>query len=538
MVLNFCGVCYTDNSKILEAEILLYSDPDSAYAILSSIQHPENMSRADYAAWCLHYTHAQYKCYQEIASDSLIRIALEYFNGSKINKYSGMAYYLSGCISDLHQDREKAMLAYENAIHILKHTEEYNILGLSLFNKGYIYKQNEIYREAYDNFKNSLELFQKTENKRYLIPAYFEISNTLFHLDAPLDSIMYYSNKALDLANEIEHTSLKYQIISRQGELLSDVDYRTATNYLLAGYNNLEHLRNRNASFLAYTYSHMGMSDSVMYYHNLTKPDSIEDEAEILRYLAEARVFSNEKEYKNAYNSIERAYFKQDYIFRHKLQQQLYLTDKQFDLTEKEKENTKLIISNRNKVIAIGILIIGVLAILLILTLAVINHRKKQTAYRINQQKLVFELRNRQLELEKKKELLMSKLKQRIELTLQFHNLEQKRVRTSKSDDLLAMITDQIMLKESEWAYYIDEADSIFGNKLSVLQSKYSELTAHDMIVIVLICLEIGVPDSCNLLNTSKNTMYIRRKRIKKRLGIDSEADLSAWLYNYVVDES
>jgi len=134
--------------------------------------------------------------------------------------------------------------------------------------------------------------------------------------------------------------------------------------------------------------------------------------------------------------------------------------------------------------------------------------------------------------------LLMSKLKQRIELTLQFHNLEQKRVRTSKSDDLLAMITDQIVLKESEWAYYIDEADSIFGNKLSVLQSNYSELTAHDMIVIVLICLEIGVPDSCNLLNTSKNTMYIRRKRIKKRLGIDPEADLSAWLYNYVVDES
>ena len=496
------------------------------------------MSRADYAAWCLHYTHAQYKCYKEIASDSLIRIALEYFNGSKVNKYSGTAYYLSGCISELHQDREKAMLAYENAINILKHTEEYNILGLSLFNKGYIYKQNEIYREAYDNFKNSLELFQKTENKRYMISAYLEISNMLLQLNAPFDSIMYYSNKALDLANEIEHASLKYQIISRQGELLSDVDYRTATNYLLAGYNNEPFLQKRNASFLAYTYSHMGMSDSAMYYLDISKSGILDTESEIFRYLAQAKIYDNESNYKKALHSMEKAYLKQDTVFRNKLQKQLYHIDKQFDLTEKEKENTKLIISNRNKVIAIEILIIGVLAILLILTLAVINHRKKQTAYRINQHKLEFELRNRQLELEKKKELLMSKLKQRIELTLQFHNLEQKRVRTSKSDDLLAMITDQIMLKESEWAYYIDEADSIFGNKLSVLQSKYSELTAHDMIVIVLICLEIGVPDSCNLLNTSKNTMYIRRKRIKKRLGIDSEADLSAWLYNYVVDES
>ena len=55
MVLNFCGVRYTDNSKILEAERLLYSDPDSAYDILSSIKYPESMSHADYAAWLYNY---------------------------------------------------------------------------------------------------------------------------------------------------------------------------------------------------------------------------------------------------------------------------------------------------------------------------------------------------------------------------------------------------------------------------------------------------------------------------------------------------
>lgn len=427
------------------------------------------------------------------------------------------------------------MLAYENAINILKHTEEYNILGLSFFNKGYLYKQNEIYDEAYDVFKESLELFQKTENKRYLISAYFEISNTLLQLDAPLDSVMSYSNKALDLANEIEYAPLKYQIISRQGELLSDVDYRTATNYLLAGYNNEPFLQNRNASFLAYTYSYMGMSDSAMYYHRLTKPERIDIQSEVFRYLVEARIFSNGKEYEKAYHAMEKAYSKQDSLFRNKLQQQVYLVDKQFDLTEKEKENAALKASNGRKIIILSVLIIVILTIFLILIIFIGYHKKKQADHTLYLYELQCELRNRQLELEKKKELLLSNFKQRIEFSVQFNQMQQNN--TFKNNDLLEIIREQIVLKELEWSYYIDEADKIFEGKLAVLQHDFPDLTMHDMIVIVLMCLGIGVPDSCNLLNVSKNTLYTRRKRIKKRLEVDSELDIVEWLQDFVAPD-
>jgi hypothetical protein len=358
----------------------------------------------------------------------------------------------------------------------------------------------------------------------------------LWMQDYPLDSIMYYSNIALNLARETNNSKLTYEIISKQGEMYSRVDMRKGIDYLLTGFNNLPKKRNRNAAFLAHTYSRMGMSDSAKYYLNITKPDSLHPEAEVLRNLIKADIFKYNCDYKSAVLVLEKAYLTMDTVFKMKLKKQLYRIDKQFDLTEKERENAQLKISNRNRIITIGILIIGILTVLLAFLLAIIRHRKKQAINKIEQQKLKYELEKRQLEIESKKALLLSKLKQKIDITLQFMRFEQNGAKSFDKEHLLDIINDHVILKESEWPYYISETDAIFGNKLTTLQYAYRELMPADMIVIVLICLEIDVPDSCSLLNTSKNTMYIRRKRIKKRLGIDPEADLVRWLYDYVAN--
>ena len=101
ILLSACGTHYSSNDIIIEAESVLNEYSDSAYQLLSSIPHPEQLPMADFAAWCLHYTHAQYKTYREIKSDSLINIAVEYYADSKLKKYKGTAYYMSGCVSEL-----------------------------------------------------------------------------------------------------------------------------------------------------------------------------------------------------------------------------------------------------------------------------------------------------------------------------------------------------------------------------------------------------------------------------------------------------
>ena len=70
----------------------------------------------------------------------------------------------------------------------------------------------------------------------------------------------------------------------------------------------------------------------------------------------------------------------------------------------------------------------------------------------------------------------------------------------------------------------------LFNNKITDLKAAHTELTPSDIIVIVLIGLEMNVSDSCVLLNSSKETMYGRRKRIKKHLDLDNEVDLEEWI--------
>lgn len=532
--LSACKAHYTDNKSIIHAENILFTDPDSAYIILSEIPNPEKLSKADYAAWCLHYTHACYKCYKDIKSDSLINIAIRYYDGSDLYKYSGTAYYLSGCISELMQNNEDAMLAYEEAIRRLEQTDEQNTLGLAYINKGYIYRQNEIYQEAFTNFSESLRHFTKTGNKRYICSAYQEISNMMLLLNYPIDSVMLYSNKALDLSREIKNTTLSYQIMARQGIWLSEeADKKRAISYLLTGYNHLPEYKDKLASYLAYTYSKMGMNDSALYFLNVESSESLSDDDLIIKELAKATTYKANAQYENAYLAMSAAYFKQDVVFRNKLEKNLYRIDKQYDLTEKEKENAMLKIANRNKIIIIGVLVIGVLVILLVYMLAMMRQKRRQVIYQIKQEQLRFELKQQQLEIEKKKDLLLSKLRQKIEITLQFNKFEHDATKTSANEAFRNILISQVILDETEWEYYINETDSLFSNKLSALMSRYQELTSSDMIVISLICLGIDVSDSCNLLNTSKNTMYIRRKRIKKRLEIAPEEDLVAWLCKY-----
>ena len=533
LLLTACGSPYTDNAIIIKAESLLNEHPDSAYRLLSGMNKPEQLSKRDYAAWCLHYTHAQYKLYMDIKSDSLINVAVNYYANSPLKKYSGTSYYVLGCVSELLHRNEKAMLAYKKAYLALDGTKEYKTLGLVTVNMGYIYKQDKNYYQANICIRKSLKYFELSGNKKCLTSSYFEVSNMSLQLDYPFDSTMFYSNKALKLATKINDPVLIHHIISKQGELLYNKNRRVAINDLLVGFNHCPDIRVQNAAFLAYLYSEINMPDSASFYLKIANKEKGDIELELFKSLTSAGVFESRKDFRQAYYMIENAYLKQDTVFRDKLKSQSYKIDKQFDLSEKEKENAALKIANRTKIIWIGVLIILVLIILLLFQRRNILNKEKQALLEIEKQKTEFKLKAKELENSLKHELLLSKLQQRIEMTLCFNKIQQGTFNPKKEGEFIETMTNQVILAKNEWQDYIDETNSLFNNKITDLKAKYTELTPSDIIVIVLISLGIDISDSCVLLNSSKETMYIRRKRIKKRLGID--VDLEDWIKQSII---
>ncbi|MDD5183758.1 MAG: hypothetical protein PHS84_00680 [Paludibacter sp.] len=533
MLLSACGIHYTDHAVILKAESLLTEHPDSAFKLLNTIDKPEHLSKSDYAAWCLHYTQARYKLYMDIKSDSLIQVAVDYYAKTDLKKYSGTSYYMLGCVSELLHNNEKAMLAYKNALLALENTGEYNISGLATINMGYIYIQDKNYYEAGLCFKKSLELFKLSGNKKYQISSYLEISIMLLQLEQPFDSVMYYSDRALKLAEEVNDTVLYYYITSQQGELLYKKNKREAVNKILVGFNHCPDLRSRNASYLAYLYTELNKADSATFYLRIAHEEKGVSETEVLKNLAEAAVYEKRKNFEQAYYSFQQAYLRQDSIFYIKQKSQLYQIDKQFDLSEKEKENAELKIANRNVIIGIGFLIILILIILLVFQRINIRNKRKLTELEIKQQKTAFELREKELENSKKQELLLLKLQQKIDITVRFNKLQQGSFEPKKQAVFMEELTNELILTKDEWQDYIDEANSLFNNRITDLKEKHKDLTPSDLIVIVIIGMGIDISDGCLLLNLSKETMYKRRKRIKKRLEI--EEDLEEWIMQNIV---
>lgn len=535
---NSCQTGYTGNKTILKAEKLLYAYPDSAYSLLTGIEHSEKLSMADNAAWCLHYTHARYKLLKEIKSDSLIRISIDYYSNNKLPRYNGTAWYLLGCIYNSHNQKPEAVFAFKKAEDILRRTNDNRLKGLVAFNIGYILMQDELYNHSLSYFLNSLKLFEQSGDSKYMAYACREIGNMYYQLNYPFDSVIHYQDLALNLSKEIGDSLNYYDILISQGKLLLDKDYYRSKEYILKGYEYFPSYKPFYAAYLANAYSRLGKQDSAQYYLNISLADTTNSPYRIIGLHAAALIAKNEHDYKKAYVYLEKSYILRDSTYQQNMKSQLYRIDKQYDLTQKEEENVALKISNRNKVIWIALLIIVVLSAIVIFLLINARRKKEHAIDEIEKQKLKYEAETTQIKNAQKRELLGVKLQYKIDNTLQFNKLKRRSLQSEKLETFIHEVAKQSIIAEDEWPYYVNEVDNLFENRITKLKKIYKGLTNSDLIVIALISLKVSISDACSLLDMTKNTMYTRRKIIKERLRIDDNVNLENWINDYVSKET
>jgi len=111
------------------------------------------------AAWCLQYSYILSKLNQDIISDRIIRVAVNYYEKSGLQEKSGTAYYLLGCIFQDSNKNKEAMQVYKKAEYKLESTELNDLKGLVDFEIGYLYKYDETFSESMIYFKKSLNYF-------------------------------------------------------------------------------------------------------------------------------------------------------------------------------------------------------------------------------------------------------------------------------------------------------------------------------------------------------------------------------------------
>ena len=143
------------NTLLVRADSLMNLHPDSALNILESISTESLKTKADRAYYALLLTQARDKNYMVQTDDSLIRVAVQYYDSMRDCKMQAQAYYYWGSV---YRDRNEQAIATEKYLMAIPFAQEINdkaLLGRIYNNAGYLYYLQELYNKADSIFRQA-----------------------------------------------------------------------------------------------------------------------------------------------------------------------------------------------------------------------------------------------------------------------------------------------------------------------------------------------------------------------------------------------
>lgn len=192
-----------DDNVLSRVEACMELFPDSALSLLSQIECPECMrgqQRADYA---LLLTQALDKNYLDnLQSDSLIMIAVEYYKQEGDKLKAGKAYFYYGKVMLLKERFSDAMQAYLEASSLLEETRDYKVQGMVWEYIGYLNSVQGLYENSIDNFKHSIRYYELASDRRRILYGYRNMARGYFSVHHN-DSAGWYAEKGLVLSDTV-----------------------------------------------------------------------------------------------------------------------------------------------------------------------------------------------------------------------------------------------------------------------------------------------------------------------------------------------
>ena len=187
--------------ELERAEAVMFDRPDSALRILQAMPMPTD--KEQHALWCLLVTQAEYKQYLPIPSDSLIRIAYDYYKPTDDARRKAMAALYMGGVNYELKNIEEAMTYYLEAKDEVAHTDDYTLGYLVMSSLGNLYLYRKLTDYALEVCQKAYDYAMKTSYFKYKADALRSIART-YHVKNKLDSAIVYYDKAIMEAHNAE----------------------------------------------------------------------------------------------------------------------------------------------------------------------------------------------------------------------------------------------------------------------------------------------------------------------------------------------
>ncbi|MDH6343204.1 tetratricopeptide (TPR) repeat protein [Parabacteroides sp. PM6-13] len=245
-----------------QAKAWMNEHPDSALWLLENDILPERLSARQQADWALFLTQARDKNYQTHANDSLIRLAVNYYEKQPNPERLMMAYYSQGRIYQNNGDALQAQEFYLKALDA--GGTDHAILARICNNLGMLYTYQEAYELALPQMKRAIDHLQQIGDSASQAFVLRDMGRTYYQMDSLEQAIASYQ-QALQVASASSRASVMQEL----GSCFIDTQqYDSAYVYISAALQNSSHFHRSFPVYLTLGkyYIEVGNTDSAHYY--------------------------------------------------------------------------------------------------------------------------------------------------------------------------------------------------------------------------------------------------------------------------------
>lgn len=212
VILLFCHSCRKEMAPtcpaLFAADSIMWADPDSALLLLRQIADPQDFNDPSRAFYALLLTQARYKSCVPLESDSLIRIAVDYYEGSNEKERLAKSYFYWGCVHAEKEERLEAIDLYLKSLDLMLGSKDSTFLAMLYNHLGNSYSGQRLRSAAREMHKKGYDLCINKDSVRACY-ALNNIGDTFF-VEYQLDSAFSYYKQALEMASVLQHADLLF----------------------------------------------------------------------------------------------------------------------------------------------------------------------------------------------------------------------------------------------------------------------------------------------------------------------------------------
>jgi tetratricopeptide (TPR) repeat protein len=520
-LLNSC-IYYSEEiaHQLVLAEKIIESRPDSALHILQHIEGQRYFSREQYAVYCLLYTEAMDKTRKKLTSDSLIRVAVDFFfhdpelypeRLAKSLFYQGRAYHDANL-------SEEAMQLYMEVELKGQALSDLNLLGLVNSEMGHLFQRQNLSKKAIEHFTKSANYFHQVRNFKNEGYALMNMGLN-YYVTKKYDSTVFHVQKVRQIAKEACDTALLSQSLVVLGMAytklkrpdavklylqecinlpLNDIKLAQAYNSLSDAY--LQEEQWETARF----YAHKALEKGILIH-------SIYSQA--MSYQCLYFIEKDEENFKKALEYYDKCVYLKDSINTLENRNNVFEIQEKYNAERWKNKTMQLEANQQYARLMLLALALGVVVLVLIFFLHRSRHRQKL----LKSETLAIKNETRL------KEFLLKRLDVSKELVAL---MQHPKPNPEKIQTRLHALVDKLTFNAADSEALIATVNELFNGFADKLAVCYPVLTPNDVQLCCMMRAGFDAGIMSTIMGINFDSIYKKRSRLRKKIGLHEKESI------------